>query len=139
MKKTFLILVCALVLLVTGCGKKDYSKYEGVWKNNNSSVPDEELNIQSIKDDKIFFDYYLYRLTDFNGVEASLDGDKATFTAKNDLGWEIKGTIEFDDDMVILIIKSSSSDLITEDARTFKYKIDKSLIKDGDLVGPDVE
>ena len=142
MKKKMILTICALVLLATGCSlfgeKKDLSKYEGVWKNNNSSIPDEELNIKKIDDDKLTFDYYLYRITEFKDVEAKLDGNKATFEAKNDLEWTIKGEIELDNDIVTFVVKDSSVDLIEKETTTFKIKGEKSSIKENN-VAPDFD
>lgn len=134
MKKKILFMICAL-LLITGCGtKKDYSKYVGVWKNNDSEIPDEEVAIEKVNDDTIYFDYYLYRLCDFNDIEVKLDGTKGTFNTKNDLEWTIKGTIELDNDQVTLTVTDSSSDLVSKKATTFKIKEDKSSIKEKNVV-----
>lgn len=133
MKKRMIVAMIALLLVVTGCSlfgsKKDLSKYVGVWKNNDSTIPDEEIVIKKIEDDKVSFDYYLYRITAFNEVEGKLDGSKATFEAKNDLDWSIKGTIELEDDTVTLVITDSSSDLIVKDTKVFKIKGETSSIE----------
>ena len=92
MRKKVFILVISIMLLFTGCGtKKDLSKYKGVWHNNNSSVPDYELIINSIDEDKVIFDFLIHRLGEFNNIEAKLDDEEGSFTTTNDLGWTING------------------------------------------------
>ena len=105
MKKK-IIIICVMLLTVTGCSlfktKEDLSKYIGVWGINDSEIPDEEISISKINDDEIVFNYYLYRLATFESINAKLDGTNATFEAKNDLGWEIRGTIELNNNIVTL-------------------------------------
>lgn len=134
MKKKVLLIICAL-LFITGCGsKKDLSKYIGVWKNNDSDIPDEEVAIEKVDDDAIVFDYYIYRLCDFNDIEVKIDGTKGTFEAKNELEWSIKGTIELDNDTVTLIVTESSSELVPKTTTIFKIKDDESSIKEKNTV-----
>ncbi len=141
MKKKILMVI-ALLLVVTGCSlfgsKKDFSKYVGVWKNNDSSIPDEEIDIKKIENDTVIFDYFIYRVGEFNEVKAKLDGNVATFETKNDLDWSIKGTIELDNDNVTLKVSDSSSELVTKDTKTFKIKGEKSSIKENNVT-PDLD
>ena len=141
LNEKILIFVFASLLIFTGCGesKKDLSSYEGVWKSNDSSIPDEELIINSIKDDKIKFDYVLYRLGEFTDVEGTIDGEEASFTAKNENEWTIKGTLTLKDDKVVLNITDSSIDLIVKDKKTFSVKSDKSSIRGNSNVEPDLD
>lgn len=142
MKKRMLATVFVLLLVVTGCSlfgsKEDLSKYVGVWKINDSSISDEEINIKKVEDDIVTFDYLIYRVGEFNEVKAKLDGNVATFDAKNDLDWTIKGTIELDNDNVTLKITDSSSELIAKDSKVFKIKGEKSSIKENDVT-PDLD
>lgn len=134
MKKKILFIIIGL-LFITGCGsKKDFSKYIGVWKNNDSEIPDEEVVIERVNDDVVGFNYYLYRLCDFNDIEATMDGTKGTFETKNELEWTIKGTIELDNDTVTLTITDSSSDLVSKTTTVFKIKDDESSIKEKNSV-----
>ncbi len=143
MKRKMLVAMIALLLVVTGCSlfgsKKDFSKYTGVWKINDSNIPDEEINITKIEDDTVSFDYLIYRIGEFNGVTAKLEDNTATFEAKNDLGWSIKGTLELDNDNVTLKITDSSSELIAKDTKTFKIKGERSSIKENNNPTPDLD
>ena len=94
--------------------------------------------ILSVQDDIVTFDYLIYKVGEFNEVKAKLDGNVATFDAKNDLDWTIKGTIELDNDNVTLKITDSSSELIAKDSKVFKIKGEKSSIKENDVT-PDLD
>lgn len=143
MKNKMLVVMITLLLVVTGCSlfgtKNDFSKYKGVWKSNDSSIPDEEINITEVEDDTVNFDYIIYRVGEFNGIKAELDGNTATFEAKNDLEWTIKGTIELDNDNVTLKITDSSIELISKDTTTFKIKGEKSSIRENNNQTPDLD
>ncbi len=134
MNKKIIVGMITLLLVVTGCSflesKSDFSKYIGVWKNNDSSIPDEEINIAKIEDNTVNFDYLIYRIGEFNEIKAKLDGNISTFETKNDLGWSIKGTLKLDNDNVTLKITDSSSELIAKDTKIFKIKGDGSSIKE---------
>jgi len=129
MKKKVFIVVFSVMLLFTGCGtKKDLSKYKGVWHNNKSSVPDYELIINSTDEDKVVFDFLIYRLGEFNNIEAKMDDDEGEFSATNDLGWTIKGDIELDDGEISLDITSSSNELVSKGKINFQ-KGDKTILR----------
>lgn len=143
MSKKVLISICTLLLFLTGCSffgdsKKDYSSYVGVWNNNDSSVLDYEVIINSIKDDKVSFDYLIYRVGEFNNIEAKLEDGAGSFNATNDMNWTVKGTIKLDDNKVVLDITDSSDELISKGKVEFK-KGEKALIKENNNASADVD
>ena len=107
----------------------DISYYKGVWRNSDDSAPDEELIINSIYGDKVTFDYLFYKLTTFENVKGTLKGDTITFDIKNDIDWNIKGTIKLANKKVEVKITDSSSNLIEKGTTTYTLKRDKSKLK----------
>lgn len=107
----------------------DISYYKGVWRNSDDSAPDEELIIKSIDGDKVTFDYLFYKLTTFENVKGTLKGDIVTFDIKNDIEWNIKGTIKLANKKVEVKITDSSTDLIEKGTTTYTLKRDKSKLK----------
>ena len=148
MKKIITLLLVS-VLLFTGCGSSkdnksndktsDLSSYKAVWRIDDSALPTEEIIINSIDDNKVNFDYVMYRLGEFNNVEGTLDGNVASFSTKNDMEWTIKGTLTFEDNKVTIEITDSSIDLIPKAKNTFSIKGDNSLIRSGGNPEPDEE
>ena len=116
--------------------KTDYSSYIGAWNNNNSSIPDYEIIINSIEDNKISFDYLIYRIGEFKNIEAKLEDGVGKYKVTNDLDWTIEGTIKLDDNKVVLEITNSSVDLIVKDKIEF-IKGEKKLLQDNPK--PDVD
>lgn len=107
----------------------DISYYKGVWRNSDDSAPSEELIIKSIDGDKITFDYLFYKLTTFENVKGTLKGNTVTFDIKNDIEWNIKGTIKLANKKVEVKITDSSSALIEKGTTTYTLKRDKSKLK----------
>ena len=105
------------------------SRIIGVWQYPDSTLPEEELIIKSIDNNKITFDYEIYRLTGFENATAELEGNTAVFDVKNNIDWNIKGTILFEDNTVTLNIKESSNELLPEGTTTFLIKSDKSVLQ----------
>ena len=108
----------------------DYSKYKGIWQNPaDSSIPDEELIIKSIENDKITFDYEIYRLTSFENGVAILKNNIATFDIKNEMDWNIKGQIELKENSVIFTIKEGSNEYLEPSSITFTQKSNSSILQ----------
>lgn len=107
----------------------DISYYKGVWRNSDDSAPSEELIIKSIDGDKVTFDYLFYKLTTFEDVKGTLKGDTITFDIKNNIEWNIKGTIKLANKKVEVKITDSSSALIEKGTTTYTLKRDKSKLK----------
>ena len=96
-----------------------YAKdYVGVWQKYyiNQEDPDYELNIISIEDKIVRFNFSVNRVAQFKNQTAQLDGNKAEFTTEinnESSDWTIKGIITFENNVVKLKIKESQyEDLI---------------------------
>ena len=109
--------------------KLDISSYKGVWQYPDSTYPDEELIIKSIEHNKINFDYVIDGITSFDNVTATLNNNTATFDAKNDGDWNIKGTISFKNNTVFFKINESSNENVQEESITFSIKSNKSILQ----------
>lgn len=109
--------------------KNQQMEFKGVWQYPDSTYPNEELIIKSIEANKITFDYIIDGITSFDNVTAILNNDTATFDVKNDGDWNIKGTMTFKDNSLILNIKESSNEYIPTNTTTFSIKSNKSVLQ----------
>ena len=109
--------------------QNEQNEMKGVWQYPDSTYPDEELIIKSIENNKITFDYIIDGITSFDNVVANLDKNIATFDVKNDGDWNIKGTMTFKDNKLILDIKESSNEYIPVKTTTFSIKTNKSVLQ----------
>ena len=104
----------------------ELSTYKAIWQYPDSTYPEQEFRVKSISDSKVNFDYIIDGITTFENVSASVSGNIAKFDIKNEGGWNIKGTITFENNKVIFNIKESSSENIPTGSTTFKVKSSKS-------------
>ena len=112
-----------------------YAKdYVGVWQKYyiNQEDPDYELNIISIVDKVVRFNFGVNRVAQFKNQTAQLDGNKAEFTTEinnESSDWTIKGTITFENNVVKLKIKESQyEDLVPKIEIKFENKSKESKI-----------
>ena len=112
-----------------------YAKdYVGVWQKYyiNQEDPDYELNIISIEDKIVRFNFSVNRVAQFKNQTAQLDGNKAEFTTEinnESSDWTIKGIITFENNVVKLKIKESQyEDLIPKIEIKFENKSKESKI-----------
>ena len=105
----------------------DLSEYKGVWQIfEGLDIPEEELIINTIDNNKVNFDFLLYRLASFENVNATISENVASFETKDENGKKLKGTITFTNKTVILNI--SESDDLPSNTYTFTIKSDKSIL-----------
>lgn len=112
-----------------------YAKdYVGIWQKYyiNQETPDYELNIISIEDKIVKFNFGVNRVAQFKDQIAELEGNKAEFTTKinnESSDWTVKGTITFENNMVKLKIKEAQyEDLIPKIEIKFENKSNESKI-----------
>ena len=107
------------------------SSYEGIWQyfENNTETPEKELIINKIDDSNVNFDLEMYRITSFENVSATLSKNIATFDCTNENGWNINGTITFENNTVTLDIAQSSTDIIPIGKTVFSTKSNVSILK----------
>ena len=131
MNKKIIITIFILFFIVTGCNLKNNNlkNYIGVWRNDDSSNPVDELIINSLSNNEIDFSYLVDGITTFENVKAKLDNNKAMFDIKNDLGWNLKGYFIMKDDLVTLTITSCSNDNIVPSTTTYKLHREKSNLQ----------
>ena len=123
---------CNKVLSTKKEKRFNVESYKGVWQyfeNWSEEIPETELIINKIDDNKINFDLEMYRLASFKNVDANVVENYVEFNATNENGWKIKGKISLCQDVVILEIKQSSSNLIKTGITTFNIKSNTSILK----------
>lgn len=76
------------------------------------SIVTEELNIKTIENNTIIFDYILFELCEKKNVNVEINNNTSKFKSI-----ESSGTIEFNDNIVILNLKNKNYNEIFE--RTF--------------------
>ena len=112
----------------------NFAEYKGVWQyfeSENKDIPETELIINKVDDEKINFDIEMYRISSFNNINADVIGNIVSFDATNEEGWNIKGKISLEHDVIILDIEQSSVDIIKTNSTWFwrKNKTQKSILK----------
>ena len=107
--------------------------YIGVWQDfekSNTEIPERELIVKGIENNKINFDLYVYRTAINTDMVATLDGNVATFDCEGGkYDAIIKGTLKFENNKVILNVESCSEGTIPTGITTFEIKSATSKLK----------
>ena len=109
--------------------KIKYDEYIGVWQDfaeGEKDIPEGELLITKVEENKIKFDFLLYRIASIENIEATMTGKEGTFNASDE---NVKGKIIFNDNMVTLEIDEGSNENIVPRKIEFTTKSDYSIIK----------
>ena len=103
----------------------DLNDYVGVWQYfEGGENPEMEIIIKSVSDSTVNFDYVVYRIASFDGIEASLDKDIATFSTD-----EITGSISFEEGKIVLKTDKSSNGNIKPGTIEFTIKTNESALQ----------
>ena len=110
--------------------ENELSSYKGIWQyyTNMPDIPEMELCINSIDNNKINFTYDVYRITGFENVNAELNGNIANFEINNDYS-NVKGTITFENNSVIFTITESTDEFVKPETITFTVKSENSILR----------
>lgn len=97
-------------------------KYIGVWEIYDGGY---ELLIFEADDEYIAFDLNIYRLIGLENVEAKINGSSATFNKfAESTGRTVSGSMEFNDDSIVLIITVEDFEYLQDETFTFTTKSD---------------
>ena len=109
----------------------DFSSYIGIWRSDlvhDFGIPDEELLINNITNNIIYFDYVKYGNYSIDNVTASLTNNIANFEVLKD-NISVKGTVTLSNSTVVLTINSSTFKYIKPGVYTFKRKVQESVLR----------
>lgn len=101
---------------------KDLSNYKGVWYQNEDS---DYLKIKSIEDNKITFDWFIYRIDMYENVIATMENENtAKFTSKNDTDdHEITGILTLTENTIkVNVIKQEKEVNYLDESYTYTKK-----------------
>lgn len=115
-------------------GVEDYSNYIGVWQyfNPGATTPDVELIINEISNGIVYYDILFYRLAGYENQKASINSEgKVDFsTVRNEnSSAPISGTMQFENNKVILDITSSEFGNIKPQTIEFYIKSSDSILR----------
>ena len=103
----------------------DLNDYVGVWQYfEGGTNPEMEIIIKSVSENRIDFDYEVYRIAGFEGINATFNNGIATFSTD-----EITGTITFEKGKILLKIDKSSNEYINPDTIEFTTKAKDSALQ----------
>ena len=103
----------------------DLNDYVGVWQYfEGGTNPEMEIIIKSVSENRIDFDYAVYRIAGFEGINATFNNGIATFSTD-----EITGTITFEKGKILLKIDKSSNEYINHDTIEFTTKVKDSALQ----------
>lgn len=106
---------------------KDLTNYQGVWYQNEDS---DYLEIKSVEDNKVVFDWFIYRIDMYENVTATIEnGNIAKFTSKNNTdAHEITGTLTLAENTVKVNVMEQEKEInYLEKSYTYTNKKSESV------------